>query len=161
MAMNPSARQIELGRRFILGLLWAIGLFDVACGLRMLLGSTPWLQNGQEAPWLALPVAVQAQLATGPIALGLYRRIGAFWLHAGLVTLAWTWWVRADWRGRTLLLVTYSVSGLALGWCDSTFAAGTDWLVLKRAIGGAWAIALLAHFLLKPRGAAHATRVTD
>jgi hypothetical protein len=161
MAMNASPRQIELGRRFVLGLLFAIGLLDVACGLRMLLGSTPWLQNGQGAPWLALPVDVQAQLATGSIALGLYRRIGAFWLHAGLVTLAWTWWVRADWRGRTLLLLTYSVSGVGLGWCDSTFAAGTDWLVFKRAIGGAWTIALLVHFLLKPRSAAHVPRGTD
>ena len=149
-----SVNRVEWSRRFVVGMLWAIGLFDVVCGLRMLLGDAPWLQNGQGGPWLALPIDVQVQLATGPVALGLYRRIGAFWLHAGLVTLVWTWWVRRDWRGRTLLLMTYCLSGLGLGWCDATFAAGTDWGVFKQAIGGVWVIGLLAHGLSRPRPSA-------
>ena len=146
-------RRSEAARWFVIATLFAIGLFDVVCGLRMLLGDQPWLQNGQQAAWLALPPDVLAQLGTAPT-IGLFRRIGAFWLHAGLVTLAWTWWVRHDWRGRTLLLVTYSLSGIGLGWCDDTFAAGTDWLTFKRIVGGVWVLMLLAHFGFRPRVAA-------
>jgi hypothetical protein len=145
---RPRAEQARL---FVVGMLCLIGLFDVVSGLWMLLGHTPWLQNGQGGAWLSLPTDVQLRLADGPIALGLYRRIGAFWLHAGLVTLAWTWWVRDDWRGRTLLLATYCISGIGLGWCDNTFAAGTPWLMLKQGVGAVWVVGLVVHWYGRPR----------
>jgi hypothetical protein len=34
-----------------------------------------------------------------------------------------------------VLIATCTLSGLGIAWCDDTFAAGTDWLLLKRAAG--------------------------
>lgn len=95
---------------------------------------------------MALPAQWRDSVETQTLALGLYRRIGAFWLHAGAVTVAWAWLSRRHRLGLSVLLATYSVTGMGIAYCDNTFAAGTTWQSMKQAVGACWVLALLLHF---------------
>lgn len=50
-----------------------------------------------------------------------------------------------DRRTLSTLLVTYLACGLAFAFSDATHFEGTVYLSIKRAIGAAWALAVLLH----------------
>lgn len=135
----------------------AIGIYDVAIGLVLLASATPWVAHGPGTSWMAMG----ASLGGGPLSdvtLGLFRRIGAFSLHSGAVTVVWAALGHAHPRVRTAQFVTYSLTGLAFGATDAAFFPGTAYLLAKRLIGVAFFGALVAHLVSgrKASGAASA-----
>lgn len=132
--------------RFVLLVVVLIGALDFATGVYLLASSEPWLAHGAATVW-----SLAAPDAPPELALSLFRRMGAFSLYAGSVTLVWAWLGRSDRRLLSVLLVTYSVVGVAFAYADNAFFAGTAYLHVKQAIGAAWTAALVAHFWPRPK----------
>lgn len=127
--------------RFVLLVVILIGTLDFATGVYLLTAPTPWLAHGPETVW-----SLAAPGAPGELTMSLFRRVGAFSLYAGSVTLVWAWLGKSDRKLLSALLITYSVVGIAFAYADNAYFAGTAYLRVKQAIGGFWTAALIAHF---------------
>jgi hypothetical protein len=68
---------------------------------------------------------------------------------------AWRWRVRHDGKRLSVLLGTYSVAGLGLGYCDNTFATVPSWHYLKQAFGVLWVAILVVHIVGQRRARVH------
>ncbi len=140
--------------RFVLVVVVLIGMLDFATGAFLLASPEPWLAHGRETVWSLAP-SVPADLS-----MSLFRRIGAFSLYAGTVTIVWAWFGKADRRLLSALLITYSVVGVAFAYADNAYFTGTTYLRLKQAIGAVWTAALLAHFWPRAKTAGQSTAET-
>ena len=77
----------------------------------------------------------------------LFRRMGAFSLHAGVVTVAGAVLGRKHRALMTGVLVLWMVDGLAFFATDRAAFMGTPYFMAKQVIGGFWALALVVHLL--------------
>lgn len=138
---------------FVVAVVAAVGLLDVVTGLWLLFSQTPWTAHGPDTVWLQAPVIAGQAPEAGPLLDALFRRTGAFSLHAGVVTIVGAWLGR---RHRTLmtgLLVVWMLDGLAFFFTDRAAFAGTPYLVAKQVIGSAWALAFVVHLVQGRKGA--------
>lgn len=127
--------------RFVLLVIVLIATLDFATGVFLLVSPQPWLAHGPDTLW-----SLNAAGTPPELAMSLFRRVGAFSLYAGSVTLVWAWLGKSDRKLLSALLITYSVVGVAFAYADNAYFAGTAYLKAKQAIGGAWTAALIAHF---------------
>jgi hypothetical protein len=126
----------------VLSVVFFVAAFDVVVGLRLLFSPRPHLAHGGEGPWArAPPTALPGETAV--VLRSLYRRMGAFSLHAGVVTAVWAAMAHDDRRGLTALLVTYAVTGPAFFATDRAYFRGTRYFVIKQALGALWTAALV------------------
>ncbi len=134
------------GARFVWIVLSLIGLYDLAVGAWLLTAAEPWRAHGPDTLWQATPELLAQIPASTNVFESLYRRMGAFSLHAGAVTVVWAFLARSNRPLRTALLVTYTLTGLGFGYTDGLFFAGTAYAQVKHLIGGLWVAALIVHF---------------
>ena len=132
-------------RRFVLAIVFGVAGFDIVSGIRLLTVDEPWLLAGYATSWNALPATVRADGGVRAFVAGPYRRVGAFSLHTGVVTLVWAILARNDRRLLTVLLVVYTLSGVVMFSVDWAYTRGTGYIVLKQVIGTLWAMAVMAH----------------
>lgn len=126
----------------ILAVILLVAAFDIAVGVRMLASPQPFLVNGDETLWSRRT----PQLWRGEeraLLESLYRRLGAFSLHTGVATAVWALIARDQPWMLTVLLGTYTLTGLAFFAGDRRFFAGTRYFMIKQALGGLWSAALL------------------
>lgn len=133
----------------VLSVVFLVALYDAVVGVRLLVSPAPYLVNGGDALWAQRTPALW-QGEAGPLLRSLYRRLGAFSLHTGVITAAWAWLGRDEPRLLTALLATYTLTGLAFFANDRTYFRGTRYFAQKQALGALWAAALLGH-LFGPR----------
>jgi uncharacterized protein YjeT (DUF2065 family) len=132
---------------FVVAIVAAVGLLDVVTGFWLLVSPTPWTAHGPGTVWLQAPDLVARAPEAASLIDALFRRTGAFSLHAGVVTIVAAWLGR---RHRTLmtgLLVVWMIDGLAFFLTDRAAFAGTTYLVAKQVIGSAWALAFVVHLV--------------
>lgn len=125
----------------------AVGLLDVVTGGYLLFSSTPWLAHGPDTVWLRAPEVVSTSAQAALLVVALFRRTGAFSLHAGMVTIAGAVLGRRDRRLMTGLLVLWMIDGVAFFATDRATFAGTPYLVAKQIVGTAWALAFAWHLI--------------
>jgi hypothetical protein len=125
----------------------AVGLLDVVTGGYLLFSPTPWLAHGPRTVWLNAPRVVNMSAESAALVVALFRRTGAFSLHAGMVTIAGAVLGRQNRKLMTGLLVLSMVDGLAFFLTDRAAFAGTPYLAAKQIIGTAWAFALAWHLV--------------
>ena len=142
---SPTPRSAR-GEPVVVALLLAIGLLDVATGGVLLLSPSPWQAHGPGTPWQLAPKILATSPEIAPLVLSLFRRVGAFSLHAGVITIVAALLGRADRRVLGVVLVTYSVTGAAFFLTDHAFFAGTPYFYAKQAIATLWTVALVVHF---------------
>ena len=122
--------------------------FDIDEGLPMDLGKAvadaPELAHGDDTVWAGLDASAAGVHAA-------LRRLGAFSLHSGAVTLVWTALAYRRPALRTWLLFTYLVTGLGFAWTDATYFAGTRYYLMKQILGGLFAAAMVVHFAARWR----------
>jgi hypothetical protein len=123
-----------------------VALVDIASGAWLLLSPAPWLAAGPDTVWTRAAAELGQSPALDTALASLWARVGAFSTFAGLSTLVWLWRGLDDRRTLSTLLVTYLVCGLAFAYSDAAFFEGTVYLAIKRAIGGAWVLAIVMHF---------------
>jgi len=129
-------------RLLVLLAILVVALFDVAVGVRLLASRRPYLAHGGRGPWAErTPPLWSGQSEV--LLRSLYRRIGAFSLHTGVVTAVWAWVARDDAGWLTVLLVTYTITGLAFFANDRAFFRGTRYFAVKQVLGALWAAALV------------------
>lgn len=144
MTSHHDTRAVHFAGVGITAVLVGIGLYDVLVGGWLLASSHPFLAHGPDTPWLTLADAVE-QASPPNATLGLFRRLGAFSLHAGVCTIVWAALAhRRPWL-RTALFGTYALTGGAFGATDAAYFPNTPYLHLKHAIGAFFVVALLAH----------------
>lgn len=141
----------RLSQGFVVGLLFAIAALDMFTGLRLLISSEPWLQNGFEPSWNALSGALRNDADLRKFLYGSYRRLGAFSFHMGVVTMIWAFLGRRNRSLLTVLLVAYSLNGAIFFYVDFSYTRGTEYFLMKQVIGTLWAVALALHFLGSPK----------
>ncbi|MDX2009444.1 MAG: hypothetical protein SFW67_04605 [Myxococcaceae bacterium] len=125
----------------------AVAVLDIGTGLYLLGSSTPWQAHGPATRWASAPeVAALSPAATGLLD-SLYRRLGAFSLHAGVVTLVGAVLGARNRRLMGGLLVLWMVNGLAFFFTDRAAFAGTPYFAFKQIVGTAWALAAVWHFV--------------
>jgi hypothetical protein len=124
-----------------------VGIYDIAIGGVMLLAPEPWLAHGPGTGWIALG----AQLAGDPSdpTLGLFRRMGAFSLHAGVCTVVWSLLAHRRLWLQSALFATYLTTGMGFALTDARFFADTTYLTVKHGIGTAFFVAFLLHLWLR------------
>jgi len=130
----------------VLAVVFLVAVFDIAVGVRLLASRAPYLVNGVDALW----ARESPRLYDGDAAAllrSLYRRLGAFSLHAGVSTVVWAWFGRDDARVLGALLVTYTLTGTAFFATDRAYFRGTRYFLVKQVFGALWAAALVAHLL--------------
>ncbi len=71
-------------RTAVFAIIGVVALWDVAVGAWLFASPEPWLAHGADTAWARAG-------ADGALVMSLYRRMGAFSLHAGVVTLVWAW----------------------------------------------------------------------
>lgn len=123
----------------------AVGVLDVFTGGWLLFSGAPWTAHGPDTVWMQAPAVMEAAPASRQLLDALFRRTGAFSLHAGVVTVVGAWLGRSNRRWMTGLLVLWMVDGLAFFATDRAAFLGTPYFLFKQAIGTAWALALAWH----------------
>jgi hypothetical protein len=139
----------------------AVGVLDVVTGLWLLFGSTPWTAHGPESLWLMAPDVASTHPSGTALLDSLFRRLGAFSLHAGVVTFVGALLGARDRRLMGGLLVLWMVNGLAFFSTDRAAFSGTPYFAFKQVIGAVWALAAVWHFVgprLMSRAASPAPR---
>ncbi len=130
----------------VLAIVVLVGLYDALTGLRMLVSAEPWRAHGPDTLWAhAGPAAAQLD-AIAQLTMSLYRRVGAFSLHAGVITLMLAWLGRRHRPALSALLVTYLITGVAFLATDAAYFRGTFYFAVKQALGAVWAAAVALHF---------------
>ena len=126
----------------ILAVILLVAVFDIVVGARMLASPAPFLVNGEQTLWSRRA----PELWRGDeraLLESLYRRLGAFSLHTGVATAVWALMARDQPLMLTVLLGTYTLTGLAFFAGDRKFFAGTRYFVVKQALGALWSLALV------------------
>ena len=134
----------------VLAIIAVIALWDVGVGAMLLGSSEPWRAHGPGTLW-----ADASALAAVPAVASLYRRLGAFSLHAGVMTLVFAGVGARHRPTLNALLVGYTLTGFAFFATDSAYFRGTPYFVVKQVFGALWMLALVLH-LLEGRRAAKA-----
>jgi hypothetical protein len=116
-------------------------------GIRLLTSSEPWLQNGFERSWTALPEALRSDAGLRHFLYGPCALLGAFSFHMGMITMIWAFLGRRNRLLLTTLLIAYSISGVIFLYVGFSYTRGTDHFFMKQVIGTLWAAALALHFL--------------
>jgi hypothetical protein len=142
-----------LARRLITAAVMVVGIYDVVVGAIMLGSSTPWWAHGPGTSWITLGATIEAALPPDAT-LGLFRRMGAFSLHAGVCTIVWAALGHREPRLMSALFITYAITGMGFAITDATYFDGTPYLLGKRVIGAVFFAALLGHFWLRTRARA-------
>lgn len=135
--------------RAVTAVVCLVGLYDIAIGAYMLWAATPHAAHGPGTVWEALGPVMARGGDGGALAVGVeatLRRMGAFSLHAGVVTCVWAAYAYARPGVRTALFLTYVVTGMGFFTTDSRFFADTDYHHMKQWIGHAFTAAMLLHF---------------
>jgi hypothetical protein len=138
---------------FVVIIVASVGLLDVTTGCWLLFSSTPWTAHGTDTVWMRAPAVLSSAPDAAPLVESLFRRMGAFSLHAGVVTLASAVLGRRHPRLMTGVLVLWMVVGLAFFLTDRAAFAGTPYLGAKQVIGGFWSLALVVHLVSMRRAA--------
>lgn len=121
---------------YIVAILILIGSYDALTGLYLILSSTPMQVHGPGTIW-------SGSNSTSDIEISLYQRIGAYSLHVGIVTIVYGWFTRTHPGFRTVLLVTYFITGMAFAYHDHLWFSGTYYWYLKQFIGFLFFLALV------------------
>jgi len=145
----PNPRAIATwGPRLVTAAVMLVGVYDVLVGGVLLASSTPWIAHGPGTAWIALGATLQSaplDVAT----VGLFRRMGAFSLHAGVCTIVWAGLaVRRPWL-QTAQFFTYLATGIGFALTDAQYFAGTPYLMGKHIIGTVFFAAFLGHLALR------------
>lgn len=132
---------------FVVVVVASVGVLDIVTGGFLLFSSTPWTAHGPQTVWMNAPAVVASSADAGALVDALFRRMGAFSLHAGVVTVAGALLGRRHRALMTGVLVLWMVDGLAFFATDRAAFVGTPYFVAKQVIGGFWALALVVHLL--------------
>lgn len=132
---------------FVVVVVASVGVLDIVTGGFLLFSSTPWTAHGPQTVWMNAPAVVASSADAGALVDALFRRMGAFSLHAGVVTVAGALLGRRYRALMTGVLVLWMVDGLAFFATDRAAFVGTPYFVAKQVIGGFWALALVVHLL--------------
>lgn len=127
-------------RAFVLAVIVLVALWDLAIGARMLLSAEPWLAHGRDTVW-----SNAGALGAVPGVVSAFRRLGAFSLHAGIVTLVFAAIGAKHRPTLTALLFTYAITGLVFFATDASYFRGTPYFFAKQFFGVLWAAAIAAH----------------
>lgn len=130
-------------RAFVLSVVFLVAAYDTIVGIYLLAAREPYRVNGGDAMWARRTPALWGG-DDSPLLRSLFRRLGAFSLHTGVVTAAWAVAAREDPRMLTALLVVYTLTGLAFFANDRAYFRGTRYFLVKQALGALWAAALVA-----------------
>ena len=112
----------------IVVILILIGIFDIATGYYLLVSPSPGLIYGPETIWSSADNANE-------VTMSLFQRIGILSVHTGIVTVVIAYYSRNKPGLRTVLLLTYMVTGIGIGIYDSYWFAGTYYRSVKIGIG--------------------------
>ena len=112
----------------IVVILLLIGIFDIVTGCYLLVSPSPGLIYGPETIWANSNSANE-------VTMSLFQRIGILSVHTGIVTVVIAYYSRYKPKLRTVLLLTYMVTGIGLGIYDSHWFAGTYYRYVKIGIG--------------------------
>lgn len=137
--------------RLVTAAVMLVGLYDVVVGAIMLASDTPWIAHGPGTGWMALGESLGA-VAPPDATLGLFRRMGAFSLHAGASTIVWAALGHRRPALMSALFVTYAITGMGFAITDAAFFEGTMYLLGKRVIGAVFFAALVGHFWMRRKG---------
>ncbi len=127
-------------RAFVLAVVVLVALWDVAVGVRMLVVPEPWLAHGRDTVW-----SNAAALGSVPGVLSAFRRLGAFSLQTGVLTLVLAAIGTKHRPTLTALLFTYALTGVVFFSIDATYFRGTPYFFVKQFFGVLWASAIVAH----------------
>ena len=136
------------GPRLVTAAVMLVGAYDVLVGAVLLASSTPWIAHGPDTPWIALG----ATLHGAPLdvaAVGLFRRMGAFSLHAGVCTIVWAALAARRPSLQTAQFCTYLATGMGFALTDARYFAGTPYLMGKHIIGAVFFAAFLGHLAIR------------
>ena len=131
---------------FVAMVVASVALLDVATGAYLSFAADPTAAHGDETLWTTLAPTIRGEEETSQAVISLFRRIGAFQLFAGLMSLIWLGyglWRQAD--AITVLLGAYLGVGIIFFWVDRSFFAKTDYFIFKQIIGAVWAMAFVVH----------------
>lgn len=132
---------------FVVIVVGSVGLLDVVTGGWLLFSATPWTAHGPQTVWMNAPAVLSSSSDAGALVEALFRRMGAFSLHAGVVTMASALLGRKHRALMTGVLVLWMIDGLAFFATDRAAFVGTPYFLAKQVIGGFWALALVVHLL--------------
>jgi hypothetical protein len=143
----PDVLPNRRGSLLVVAVVVAIGLFDASVGAFLLLSPTPWIAHGSGTIWLNAPAAAGTDPTTAALLMSLFRRLGAFSFHVGVLTAALGLVGRRDRRVLSLVLALYTVDGLAFLFTDRAYFLGTPYFLMKQFIGAVWAAAVVWHLV--------------
>lgn len=132
---------------FVVIVVGSVGLLDVVTGGWLLFSATPWTAHGPQTVWMNAPAVSSSSSDANALVEALFRRMGAFSLHAGVVTVAGAVLGRKYRSLMTGVLVLWMLDGLAFFATDRAAFVGTPYFLAKQVIGGFWALALVVHLL--------------
>ncbi len=138
-------------RVFVIGVVASVALLDLVSGIYLMTSVRPWLAHGGGTIWVDVASRIGSDPVVDAALLSLWHRVGAFSVFAGLSTLTWLVVGLRDRRVLTVLLVMYLIAGVPFGVTDAAHFEGTPYLLGKRVIGLFWVLALVAHWLGRPR----------
>ena len=131
-------------KRIVLFVIAIVALWDVVTGARLLFSSSPNLAHGSSTLWASAPPLT-------PAIASLYHRLGAFSLYAGLMTLAFAAVGARHRPTLSVLLVGYMITGVGFFLNDMTYFRGTPYFLVKQAFGVLWTVAVVLHFIDRPK----------
>lgn len=129
-------------RLAVLGTIGLVATWDLGVGAYLLASSEPWRAHGPGTLW-----SENALLAALPPVMSLYRRLGAFSLYAGAMTLVFAAVGHRHRPTLTALLFGYAITGLGFFATDTTYFKGTPYYALKQVFGALWSVAIVLHLL--------------
>lgn len=145
---SPPRAIVTWGPRLVTAAVMLVGAYDVVVGGVLLASSTPWIAHGPDTAWIALGATLHgAPLDVGTV--GLFRRMGAFSLHAGVCTIVWAALAVRRPSLQTAQFFTYLATGVGFALTDARYFAGTPYLLGKHLIGSVFVAAFLGHLALR------------
>lgn len=144
-SLRLSPRASRGAHAFVLLTLAVVSAWAIDAGFRLLLSGDPWNAHGADTVWTAIGALDEGSDARRA-AVAALRRLGAYCLYSGVLTLALAWLGHRERRVLTVVLVAYSAVGPAFLLVDATYFAGTPHFAVKQALGALWTAALAAHF---------------
>lgn len=133
------------GTQLAVAIIALVGVYDVATGAYELGTSTPWHAHGPGTVWSSVgPTVAGLQGEAHDAVMAAFRRVGAFSLYAGLVSLFVAVRFRQEPRHVLAFMLLYMVAGLGFAVTDATYFAGTPYHLTKQAIGVLWVVGTFA-----------------